>query len=82
LHNDFVAAGKKLHEPALLADKLLNDRGSCTVPEIAAITGHSIQTVNQILEHYLPRDFEVASNAIGKLEKSRTKKAAEGPART
>jgi integrase len=39
-----------------------------TVPEIASITGHSIKTVTQILEHYLPRDSVAAQNAIAKLE--------------
>lgn len=48
-------------------------RASCTVPEIAAITGHSIQTVTQIIEHYLPRDSIVAGNAIAKLERSRAR---------
>ena len=48
-------------------------RAGCTVPEIAAITGHSIQTVTQILEHYLPRDSVVAENAIAKLETYRAR---------
>lgn len=48
-------------------------RASCTVPEIASITGHSIQTVTQILEHYLPRDSVVAGNAISKLESWRAR---------
>lgn len=38
-------------------------RAGCTVPEVAAITGHSIQTVEKILSIYLPRDNEVAWNA-------------------
>jgi hypothetical protein len=48
-------------------------RAGCTVPEIASITGHSIKTVTQILEHYLPRDSVVASHAISKLEFYRTR---------
>jgi hypothetical protein len=48
-------------------------RAGCTVPEIASITGHSIKTVTQILEHYLPRDSVVASHAISKLENYRTR---------
>lgn len=38
-------------------------RNEGTVPEIAAITGHSIQTVGSILSTYLPRDNEVAWSA-------------------
>lgn len=35
-------------------------RAECTVPQIAAITGHSVASVEQILSVYLPRDNEVA----------------------
>jgi hypothetical protein len=38
-------------------------RAGCTVPEIASITGHSIASVEQILQRYLPRDSTVARNA-------------------
>lgn len=38
-------------------------RAGCTVPEIAAITGHSHASVTKILDVYLPRDNEVAWNA-------------------
>lgn len=38
-------------------------RAECTVPEIAAITGHSIASVGRILSVYLPRDSVVARNA-------------------
>ena len=45
----------------------------CTVPEIAAITGHSLNDVHNILDaNYLDRDPELAENAIRKLE-TRTK---------
>lgn len=41
----------------------------CTVPEICAITGHSHEDANRILEaHYLKRDPQIAWNAIRKLE--------------
>jgi integrase len=40
----------------------------CTVPEIAALTGHPMHTVERILEaHYLGGKFELAENAIRKL---------------
>lgn len=38
-------------------------RFGCTVPEIAAITGHSPASVQDILKTYLPRDSQVAMNA-------------------
>jgi ribosomal protein L24E len=38
-------------------------RASCTIPEIAAITGHSHASVSKILDVYLPRDNQVAWNA-------------------
>ena len=45
-----------------------------TVPEIAAITGHSYRTITSILENYLPRTRHLAEIAIAKFENaSRTK---------
>ena len=42
----------------------------CTVPEIATITGHSLKTVEAMLDrHYLSRDVGMAESAIAKLEK-------------
>ena len=41
-----------------------------TVPEIAAVTGHSIERTTAILEHYLPRNVDMARSAVAKLEKS------------
>ena len=40
----------------------------CTVPEIAAITGHSLKTVTTILEKYLSRTKALAEAAIEKFE--------------
>jgi hypothetical protein len=40
----------------------------CTDPEIAAITGHSLERTRQILETYLPRTPEMARNAMAKWE--------------
>ena len=42
-------------------------RAGCSVPEIAAITGHSVSLTVSILEVYLPRDSEMAAAAISKL---------------
>ena len=41
-----------------------------SVPEIAAITGHSYRTINSILEKYLPRTRHLAEMAMAKLENS------------
>ncbi|HSR78407.1 MAG TPA: tyrosine-type recombinase/integrase, partial [Xanthobacteraceae bacterium] len=42
----------------------------CTEAEIAAITGHSLRSVHQILDaHYLSRDPALGESAIKKLEK-------------
>ena len=41
-------------------------RNECTVPEIAAVTGHTIARTTAILDVYLPRDTEVARNAMAK----------------
>lgn len=43
-------------------------RASCTTPEIAAITGHTLASVDAILKRYLPRDSKVADNAINRRE--------------
>ena len=42
-------------------------RAECTLPEIAAITGHSLKSIYQILKHYLSIDEKLADNAIRKL---------------
>lgn len=38
-------------------------RAGCELPEIAAITGHTVQTVGKMMSVYLPRDSKVAENA-------------------
>ena len=40
----------------------------CTVPEIAAITGHTLRTAHDILDRYLARTKNLALSAIRKLE--------------
>jgi integrase len=42
----------------------------CTVPEIAAITGHSIGSVQTIMDKYLPKTLALAKTAMAKVEKS------------
>lgn len=41
--------------------------GQATIPEIASVTGHSTESVHQILKHYLARHPEMADAAIGKM---------------
>ena len=49
-------------------------RAGCTEAEIYAITGHKPSDVRAILTaHYLPRDAEVASNAIAKLNRYKSR---------
>ena len=46
-------------------------RAGATVPEIAAITGHSIDRTQWILETYLPRDVHMARAGILKMERQK-----------
>lgn len=40
----------------------------CTIPEIAAITGHSLQSATRIVEVYMARTRALATTAIAKLD--------------
>jgi integrase len=40
----------------------------CSVPEVAAISGHEIERTLKIMETYMPRNTAMARNAIAKLE--------------
>lgn len=75
----FRSSWRKACKAAGISDITFHDlRGSavtrlalagCTVPEIAAITGHSLKDVEAILEaHYLGRDIGLAESAIRKRE--------------
>lgn len=44
----------------------------CTVPEIAAISGHQIDYCQRILEVYLPRTRRLAESAVAKLVRNET----------
>lgn len=46
---------------------LLAESG-CNIPQIASITGHTLETVHRILEHYLKRTTTMAESAISMLE--------------
>ena len=41
---------------------------SCTAPQIASITGHSLKTVSTILDKYLARTRALAGEAVILLE--------------
>jgi integrase len=79
----FRASWAKAFHAAELAELHFNDlRGTavvnladaeCTVPEIASITGHSLKSVNTILEKYWTRTRTQAANATAKLEDFRAK---------
>jgi integrase len=45
----------------------------CEIPEISAITGHSLTRCVAILETYLPRNSVMARNAVTKLSEYRQK---------
>ena len=40
----------------------------CTVAEIRAITGHTLETVHKVLKHYLALDDRMADAGIAKLK--------------
>jgi len=46
----------------------------CTVPQIAAISGHSIERTTQIVETYLPRSAAMAAAGIVRLERHMRKR--------
>jgi len=52
----------------------------CSVPEIAAVTGHTIDRCARILEVYLPRTALMARAAVARLDQARaarTKRASK-----
>lgn len=42
-------------------------RAECTIPEIASVTGHSLETINTVLKHYLVLDESTNNSAMAKL---------------
>ena len=56
------------HDLRGTAITLLAEAGS-TVPEIASITGHRLESVSRILETYLARTSKLSDSAIEKLER-------------
>jgi integrase len=69
-------AAKELASLADARDQDLRDtsvtwlaRAGCTHMEIAQLTGHSMQSIQTILKHYLAHHREIADNAIDKMVK-------------
>lgn len=62
-------AALHFHDTRGTAITMLAEAGA-SVPEIAAITGHSYRTITSILEKYLPRTRHLAEMAMTKLENS------------
>lgn len=65
---------KPMPSCATLRDQDLRDtsvtwlaRAGCTIPEICAITGHTFNSANEILKHYLAMHPELADNAMRKM---------------
>jgi integrase len=56
------------HDLRGTATTLLAEAG-CTIPEIAAITGHKLESVSRILETYLSKTAKLSGNAIAKLDR-------------
>ena len=70
--------GLHFHDLRGTAVTLLAEAGA-TVPEIAAITGHRLEYVGQILETYLARTATLSSSAIAKLDKHFQKASDDKP---
>jgi len=67
--------GLHFHDLRGTAVTMLSEAG-CTSPEIAAITGHTLQHVEAILEKYLSRTRHLAEAAIFKFENAQRTKFA------
>ncbi|MBL0405486.1 tyrosine-type recombinase/integrase [Microvirga aerilata] len=70
--------GRTFHDLRGTAVTRLGKAG-CTVPEIATITGHSLEDVHAILDaNYLDRDTAMAESGIRKLERAHRKGSTKG----
>lgn len=68
--NARIADDLHFHDLRGTAVTMLAEAG-CSVPEIATITGHTLASVNKILEVYLARTRALAQSAIVKLDAHR-----------
>ncbi|MGI9405477.1 MAG: tyrosine-type recombinase/integrase [Hyphomicrobiaceae bacterium] len=72
-HKTARAAGitdRTFHDLRGTAVTRMGENG-CTGPEIAAVTGHALKSVEKILDTYLARTERMARNAIAKVEAGR-----------
>lgn len=67
-------AGRSPEQKLPLRDQDLRDTtvtwlalGGATIPEICAITGHSLRSAHEILKHYLALNEEMANSAMAKM---------------
>lgn len=77
--------GLHFHDLRGSAITMLAEAG-CTVPQIAAITGHSLKTVTTILDKYLARTKALAGEAVALFENAKSTRFANrlqtGPQKT
>ncbi|GJE51806.1 Tyrosine recombinase XerC [Methylobacterium tardum] len=62
-----ITADLHFHDIRGTAVTMLAEAG-CTVPEIASITGHALESAQRIIDRYLARTNALAVSAIAKLE--------------
>jgi len=67
LYHDSAADRLELRDLRGTAVTMLSEAG-CTVPQIVAITGHTMQSAHRILERYLARTAALAEAAIHQFE--------------
>lgn len=70
------AAAETMPSLKTLRDQDLRDtavtwlsNAGCTIPEICSITGHSFQTANEVMKHYLSVNDELADSAMAKMQR-------------
>ena len=59
--------GRTFHDLRRTAVVRMAEAG-CTIPEIASLSGHQLETTSRIIETYLPRNRRLAQAAVAKLE--------------
>ena len=62
--------GRTFHDLRRTAVVRMAEAG-CTIPEIASLSGHQLETTSRIIETYLPRNRRLAQAAVAKLEQWR-----------
>ena len=73
-NEDDIGPDLHFHDLRGTAVTMLAEAG-CTIPEICAITGHSLESASRILERYLSLTKQLAHSAIKKLNAHQAKQA-------